>query len=80
MLTDARITELLRENNAEFRDLEDTHHRLDLELSELQKRHVLSPQDEALKKQIQKEKLLKKDRMAELIRTYRSSQESSTAR
>ncbi len=79
MVSDARIAEQLRASNAEFRDLEDAHHRLDSELSELQKRHVLSPQEETLKKQIQKEKLLKKDRMAELIRSYRESQASSAA-
>jgi uncharacterized protein YdcH (DUF465 family) len=71
MVTDMRILELLRVSNAEFRELEDSHHRLDAELAELQKRHVLTPQEEMVKKQIQKEKLAKKDKMAELIRQYR---------
>ncbi|MDE3019934.1 MAG: YdcH family protein [Nitrospirota bacterium] len=71
MLTDARVSELLRESSMEFRELEQTHHRLDAELSELQKRHVLTPQEELIKKQLQKEKLAKKDQMAELIRLYR---------
>lgn len=71
MLTDARVSELLRESSMEFRELEQTHHRLDAELAELQKRHVLTPQEELIKKQLQKEKLAKKDRMAELIRLYR---------
>lgn len=73
MLTDARVLELLRESNTEFRELEETHHRLDAELAELQKRHVLTPQEELVKKQLQKEKLAKKDRMAEMIRLYRES-------
>ncbi|MDE3117411.1 MAG: YdcH family protein [Nitrospirota bacterium] len=71
MLTDTRVSELLRESSMEFRELEQTHHRLDAELAELQKRHVLTPQEELIKKQLQKEKLAKKDRMAELIRLYR---------
>jgi uncharacterized protein YdcH (DUF465 family) len=73
MLTDARVSELLRESSTEFKELEQTHHRLDVELAELQKRHVLTPQEELVKKQLQKEKLAKKDRMAELIRLYREN-------
>ncbi|MBM4133974.1 MAG: DUF465 domain-containing protein [Nitrospira sp.] len=73
MLTDARVSELLRETSTEFKELELTHHRLDAELAELQKRHVLTPQEELVKKQLQKEKLAKKDRMAELIRLYREN-------
>ena len=79
MLQENRIADLLRESNSEFRGLEETHHRLDAELGELQKRHVLTPQEEILKKQIQKEKLAKKDRMAELIRLYRERGEQSVA-
>jgi hypothetical protein len=71
MLTEDVIVERLRQSNTEFRELEESHHRLDQELSELQKRHVLTPSEELTKKQLQKEKLAKKDRMAELIRVYR---------
>jgi hypothetical protein len=42
MLTDNVIVERLRQSNTEFRELEESHHRLDLELNELQKRHVLT--------------------------------------
>lgn len=80
MLTDVRISELLRESSLEFRELEESHHRLDNELAELQKRHVLTPQEEMVKKHIQKEKLIKKDKMAELIRQYRESGTTSAAR
>ncbi|MEE9203563.1 MAG: DUF465 domain-containing protein [Nitrospirales bacterium] len=80
MLTEEGIAAQLRESSTEFRELEETHHRLDAELRELQKRHVLTPQEELLKKQIQKEKLAKKDRMAELIRLHREDQERSAAR
>lgn len=74
MLTDEQIAGLLRESSTDFRELEESHHKLDSELQELLKHHVLTPQEETLKKQIQKEKLGKKDRMAELIRQYRLSQ------
>ena len=43
MLTDNVIAERLRQSNTEFRELEESHHRLDLELNELQRRHVLTP-------------------------------------
>jgi uncharacterized protein YdcH (DUF465 family) len=72
--------EMLRQSSTEFRELEESHHRLDAELNELQKRHVLTPQEELVKKQIQKEKLAKKDKMAELVRLYRENNERSAAR
>lgn len=80
MVTDDRIVDLLRQSNQEFRELEASHHKLDAELAELQKRHFLTQQEEILKKQIQKEKLAKKDRMAELIRMYREEQGRTAAR
>jgi hypothetical protein len=43
----------------------------------LQKRHVLTPTEELTKKQMQKEKLAKKDKMAELIRTYRDHEHAT---
>ena len=74
MQPEAQIAATLRTSNQEFRELEESHHRLDAELGELQRRHFLTPQEEALKKQIQKEKLAKKDKMAEIIRLYRQMQ------
>jgi uncharacterized protein len=71
MLTEDAIVEQLRRTNTEFRELEESHHRLDLELNELQRRHVLTPIEEIEKKRIQKEKLATKDRLAEFIRLHR---------
>ena len=71
MLTDSMIAERLRQSSHEFRVLEEAHHRLDLELTQLQKRHVLTPAEELSLKGLQKEKLSKKDQMAELIRVCR---------
>ncbi len=45
MLTDDAILEQLRQSNSEFRELELSHHQLDLDLNELQKRHVLRPRN-----------------------------------
>ncbi|HZS10831.1 MAG TPA: DUF465 domain-containing protein [Nitrospirales bacterium] len=75
-----RTEDLLRASNSEFRELEEAHHRLDAELAELHKRHVLTPQEEMLKKQIQKEKLAKKDKMAELLRQHREGAPRAAAR
>ncbi len=72
MVTDEEIAAQLRTSNPEFRELEEAHHRLDAELQELLKNHVLTPQEEVLKKQLQKEKLGKKDRMAWLVRQQRN--------
>ena len=77
MMTVDHSAGLLRTSSLEFRQLEETHHRLDVELEELQRRHVLTPHEELLKKQMQKEKLAKKDKMAELIRLYGDGKESS---
>lgn len=77
MQTDDVIVEQLRRSNPEFRELEASHHRLDLELNELQKRHILTPAEEIEKKRIQKEKLAKKDKLAELIRHYRDQVQSA---
>ena len=55
MLTDSMIAEQLRRSSHEFRTVEEAHHRLDLELIDLQKRHVLTPAEEQSKKHLQKE-------------------------
>ena len=71
MLTDSMIAVRLRESSDEFRILEEAHHSLDLELIQLQKRHVLTPAEELAMKDLHKAKLVKKDKMAELIRVWR---------
>ncbi len=78
MLTDERIAELLRASSFDFQQVESAHHRLDAELAELHKRHVLTPQEEVQVKQMHKEKLAKKDAMVKLIRAYRDQQAHST--
>jgi len=77
MMTEEQIAQALRTSNEEYRELEESHHRLDAELQQLLKHHVLTPQEEILKKHIQKEKLGKKDRMAAFVREYRASLEQA---
>jgi uncharacterized protein YdcH (DUF465 family) len=77
MVTEEHIAESLRTSNEEYQKLEESHHRLDAELQQLLKHHVLTPQEEVLKKQLQKEKLGKKDRMAALVRDYRAALEQA---
>ena len=78
MVSDEQIVQSLRTSNEEYRELEESHHRLDEELQQLLKHHVLTPQEEILKKHIQKEKLGKKDRMAAFVREYRASLEQAS--
>jgi uncharacterized protein YdcH (DUF465 family) len=79
MMSDEQIVEHFRSSNSDYREMEESHHRLDGELQTLLQNHTLTPQEELLKKQIQKEKLGKKDRMAAMVREYRNEQERSTA-
>ncbi len=79
MLTDEQIAERLRLENHEFCKLEKTHHRLDAELLTLLKHHALTPEEERLKRQLQKEKLDKKDQISERIRDYRNAQSGTVA-
>ena len=78
-MTDDQIADQLRTSSQEYRELEKSHHQLDEELQQLLKHHVLTPQEEILKKQLQVEKLGKKDRMAAMIREHRVSTEQAAA-
>ena len=78
MMTDDQIADQLRTSSREYRELEDSHHQLDAELQRLLKHHVLTPQEEVLKKQLQVEKLAKKDRMAAMVRDHRHSVEEAS--
>jgi uncharacterized protein YdcH (DUF465 family) len=60
--------EQIRKSNREFRQLEEEHHRLERELSDILRRKVLTPAEELEKKRLQKKKLMAKDRMMEILR------------
>jgi hypothetical protein len=67
------IVELLKKESEEFRKLSEEHRNLDVLLSEIDNKRYLTAEEEFERKNIQKQKLLKKDRMAELVREYRKS-------
>jgi uncharacterized protein YdcH (DUF465 family) len=72
-LKEYEIVELLRKENEEFRKLSEEHRNLDLLLAEIDSKRYLTPEEEFERKKMQKQKLQKKDRMAELVREYKKS-------
>ncbi len=67
------IVEVLKKENEEFKKLTEEHRNLDGLLIEIDNKRYLTPEEEVERKRIQKLKLLRKDRMAELVREYRKS-------
>jgi uncharacterized protein YdcH (DUF465 family) len=72
-LEENKIVEFLKNQNEEFRKLNEEHRSLDGLLSEIDNKRYLTAEEEVERKRIQKQKLLKKDRMAELVREYKKS-------
>jgi len=72
-LKEQEIVEFLKNENEEFRRLSEEHRNLDEFLVEIDSRRYLTPEEEIERKNIQKQKLFRKDRMAELIRKYKES-------
>ncbi len=72
-MKEQEVVESLRENNEEFRKLLEEHHQLEGMLAEMDRKVYLTPEEEVERKRIQKQKLIKKDRMAELIRDFRKN-------
>lgn len=69
-MREAEIIETLKNQNDEFRKLHNEHRELDSLLMEMDKKNYLTTEEEIEKKRLKKEKLYKKDRIAELIREY----------
>jgi hypothetical protein len=76
-LKDSEIAEILKRENEEYRRLFEEHKRLEQLLEEMNKKRYLTSEEEMERKRIQKQKLLKKDSMAELIRQYRKAKGNS---
>lgn len=72
-MRDEQIMEILSKESEEFKKLTEEHRSLDHKLTDFSTKRYLNPEEEFEKKRLQKLKLLKKDRMAELIRKYRKS-------
>ncbi|MEN2995197.1 MAG: DUF465 domain-containing protein [Thermodesulfovibrio sp.] len=70
-MKEEEIIEVLKKENEEFRKLYEEHRNLDRILDEMNKKLYLTPEEEFEKKRMQKEKLYKKDKMAEMIRQYK---------
>jgi len=65
------IVEALKKQNEEFKKISEEHRNLDELLAEMDSKHYLSPEEELERKRMQKLKLVRKDRMAELMREYK---------
>ena len=70
-MDDKEIAEILSRDNEEYKKLSEEHKSLETQLSELTTKVYLTQEEEVEKKRIQKLKLVKKDKMAELIRSYK---------
>lgn len=68
---DPAILELVRKEHPEFKALEETHQRLEDQLSALAQLHFLTPEEEQQKKRIQFDKLANKDKMAAIVRRFK---------
>jgi hypothetical protein len=72
-LKEREIVEFLKKENGEFKKLSEEHRSLDVLLAEIDSKRYLTSEEEVERKKLQKQKLLKKDRMAELVRDYKKS-------
>jgi uncharacterized protein YdcH (DUF465 family) len=72
-LREEEITERLKKENEEFKKLTEEHKSLEELLAKIDSKRYLTPEEEFERKKIQKQKLLKKDRMAVLVREYKKA-------
>lgn len=72
-MKEQEIIERLMKENAEFKKISDEHHKLDGVLAEIDKKVYLTPEEEIERKKLQKQKLLKKDMLAEMIRQFKKA-------
>ena len=72
-MTEQDIVKILSSESDEFQKLGAEHKDLEDVLDDLNQRVHLTPEEEVEKKRVQKLKLSKKDRMAELVREYKKS-------
>ncbi|MBF0559164.1 MAG: DUF465 domain-containing protein [Nitrospirae bacterium] len=72
-MSDEEIIETLKRDNEEFRKLYQEHRELDSMLSEFNKKHYLTAEEEVEVHRLKKEKLSKKDKIAELVKNFKSS-------
>jgi uncharacterized protein YdcH (DUF465 family) len=66
------ISQILYEQNNEYKTLLDEHRSLDIRLNELSSRRYLSDSEQLEEVTLKKKKLALKDRMQELVRQHHS--------
>lgn len=71
------IVEFLKKENEEFKKLSEEHRNLDLLLAKIDGKRYLTPEEEVERKTMQKQKLFKKDRMAQMIREYKKGRSTN---
>ncbi len=72
-MKEQEIIERLKKENAEFRKVLEEHHGLDATLAEIDRKVYLTPEEEVERKKLQKQKLAKKDKMAQYIRDFKKA-------
>lgn len=73
-MNETEIAKTLADENDEFKKLGEEHRTLKQLLTELNERVYLTPDEEMEKKRIQKLKLFKKDKMAQMLNQYKEQQ------
>ena len=68
------VKKVLKQENEEFARIYQKHRKLDEEVTALEERRYLTPDEELREKQLKKDKLRLKDKMAEMIRVYQAHQ------
>lgn len=69
----ADIQRILSDQDPEFRQWAEEHHRCETRLNELTNKHEISTEEEFEEKTLKKRKLHLKDQMADRIRSYESN-------
>lgn len=70
-MKEADVINTLRNENEEFKKIEEEHRKLEGSLADIDKKKYLTPDDEMVRKNIQKQKLHFKDQMARLVRGFK---------
>ncbi len=66
----SKIIQDLVKTNFEFKQLHKEHETLEVKIDELAHKKYVSDEEEKLKKELQKKKLVGRDRMEEILRQY----------
>ncbi len=70
------LEERLRRENDDYLRWEEKHDKLEREIRSLNRKHILTPEEEIIRKNLQKEKLLAKDMMIKIFREEESREKA----